>query len=355
MIIYANDFSIDSKKRIHLVYKYTIDYNVHHKYSDDGGISWTDEIIGKCLQYSLKGASSTLDSFDNIHVVFVDENNRISYIRYSDGWSIPYTIANPDIYNNSYYHLYLISDSSDNLHLVYIKYNDIYYTKYTTSWSEPITVDNIYDIYENAPLLLSDSLNNIYLFYQQYIYLNGAAGVDIVFRKYDGAFGPPIHIARNMSIDHNANGYYAIIDRNNVIHIIYDQVYGDAYFKYLMYMSYRNDSWSTPIVLTTLDSSNYEIPRLFIDNDVLYAIWTGGPSENYNYSYRAQINGVWTDMNYIKYFDYSTDLSNLRPIKKIEGIESGPIIYFSKIKYVSLINSKMSFNDFINRTQSKKF
>jgi len=301
---YTPSIAIDSSNNIHIVWSgessTTPTYHqIRYTKSTDGGNTWNIPVNITSEYYEQFDPSIAIDSFNNIHIVWVGYTpdspwrRQVRYAKSIGGntWSSPIDITSEDY---SQYVPTIGIDSSNNIHIVWEGYSSaspsctqIRYAKSTdrgNTWSSPIDITSE-DYSHFNPLMDIDSSNNIHIVwygcspaspnYTQIRYAKSIGGgntwsipADITSEDYS-QYDPTIGIDSSNNIRIVWYGYSSASP--NYTQIRYAKSIGGG------------NTWSSPIDITSEDYSQYD-PTIGIDSsNNIHIVWGGNSPASPNY------------------------------------------------------------------------
>lgn len=274
-------------------------YQIYVKKSIDDGQTWTDET--RISTYDgMDGEDQTypyiaVDSNDYLHVVWEGQATgyttgcQIWHAKYTTSWSTPVRISIYDGMEN-YNQVYpsIAVGSGNYLYVTwegmatdYTVNYQIWYSKYTTSWTTPIrisTYDGMDVNYQSGSSITVDSSDHLHVVWCGFA--SGYINPQIWYAKYVTDWVTPIRI----STLEDSDGVYPSIavDSNNHLHVVWHGVAMPyVFFNQIFYTKYT-DSWSTPIRISALEEAEegtghtQNNPSIAVDsNNYLHVIWHG--------------------------------------------------------------------------------
>jgi hypothetical protein len=210
------DIAVDGNNNVHLVWDSSINGNETYDYEQsrifyakyDG--TWSKPIVISKWPDATKNRNFTpciaVDSQNNLHVVWAETNylateGKIWYTKYNGAWQAPAEIATssvPDIYGTYLEAPSIAIDSNNNIHVLWhgaydnnVRVNQIWYMKYTTSWSTPITISNVplmNSSDQENPSIAIDSYNNVHV-----LWMSKRESV-LFYSRYDSSWIAPVQI-----------------------------------------------------------------------------------------------------------------------------------------------------------------
>lgn len=223
------DIAVDHADNIHVVWHddtYGGDWEVLYKKSTDGGATWSSS-----KRISLTGGTSyrpviAIDSSNNLHVVWADAspgNREIFYSRSTDGGNTWIPSKRLTWTAGPSYDPAITIDSSDNIHVVWYDNTadgwDIYYKKSTDggntwTWAKKVT-HSAGESYLGS--IAADSLNNIHL-----VWWDNSAGSFNVYYKKSTDGGNTWTSGERITFWSNNKWPVIAIDSNDVKHVVWD-------------------------------------------------------------------------------------------------------------------------------------
>lgn len=194
--ISAGDFpsiAVDSNDYLHLAYVNGASDYAYKKYTTSWGAETTihsdnDVYFGELI----------VDSNDNLHVGYSRTDvtaayTAVAYKKYTTSWSSETVIDGPGVSSSTIIaYNSLAVDTNDYIHFVWRNYGhldtgyNIFYKKYTTSWSGITTIDSeIWSKENDRPVVTTDKNNNVYVLWQGTDV--AMANTEIKYRKYNGS------------------------------------------------------------------------------------------------------------------------------------------------------------------------
>lgn len=274
---------------------------VYVKKSTNEGVTWKDETRISTYpgmeNYSNCFPSIAIDSEDNLHVVWggtsPDFPNyaQIWYSKYTTSWSTPVMISTyPGMDSKSQRYPDIVVDSEGNLHVVWygdasgFNWSQIWYAKYDGSWSTPIRISTytnmeINDQYE--PSIAIDSNGYLHV-----VWTGGAHPLypdssQIWYAKYTTSWVPPLRLSTRAGMESDNLQYTPsiTIDSKDHIHVTW---YGpETHYtgkERIWYVKYTT-SWTTPLKISTYPGmdDNYQChSTITVDSeDNPHVVWDG--------------------------------------------------------------------------------
>ncbi|MBA7712474.1 hypothetical protein ES703_121451 [subsurface metagenome] len=275
--------------------------------------------------------SIAVDSSDHLHVVWYGKATgftaeyQVWYNKYDGSWADPVRIsdyAGMQSYSQRYPSIAV--DGSDNLHVVwdgmatgFTADAQIWYAKYTDSWSEPIrisTLAGMEDYEQLQPAIAVDSNDYIHV-----IWDGGAVYSKIRYAKYDGAWAEPIILSTYDGMTaHSQGGASIAIDSNDYVHVVWDgQATGFTSGDQIWYNKY-DGSWAGPVRISDyagMGSYGQSYPSIAVDaSNAVHVLWHGKATGYIDFEkiWRAKYVTSWGTPELLQ--DMESDLShpNLR-------------------------------------------
>ena len=274
-------------------------WQIYVKKSIDNGITWTDETLISTYpgmaDYHQMLPSVAADSSDNLHVVWYGmatgytTQYQVWYAKYTTSWSEPVRIsdyAGMEGYHQRYPSISV--DGSDNIHVAWdggatgFANSQIWYAKYTTTWSEPVRISlyegmNSYE--QSQPAIAIDSNDYVHV-----AWWGKATDFNLFqqvwYTKYTTAWSEPVRISTYEGMASYSQYTPSIaIDSSNHIHIVWHGLAtGYGTFTQVWYAKYT-DSWAEPIRISDyVGMENYTQNNATVAVDVsdnVYAVWSG--------------------------------------------------------------------------------
>ncbi len=138
---------------------------------------------------------------------------RVWYAKWNGTWQTPIVIStNPELNGHYMDNPCIAVDADDNLHVVWDgisssipMYSQIWYTKYTTSWSMPIRISNASGMEsstQEAPTVAVDSENRVNVLWTHTL------GHTLFYSIYDSIWSTPVEVEENASYPSFVWSYY---------------------------------------------------------------------------------------------------------------------------------------------------
>lgn len=257
--------AIDSDNHLHVVWDGAVDGTYLSKIWYVNNIfGWSTPI---CLStYSgMDGrqqyfASLAVDSDDHLHVVWCGQAtgyaySQIWYTEYISSWSTPIrisTAAGMSIKNQALSSIIVASNNC--LHVVwdgmatgYYYYLQIWYTKYTTSWSTPIrisTATNMHDEHQYAPSIAIGLNNRIHV-----VWMNDY-DYQIWYAKYTTSWQTPVKISTATGMSSYQQFYPSVAtDTINRVFVMWHGKATGYTDNNKVWLATYVTSWAVPVVL----------------------------------------------------------------------------------------------------------
>jgi len=349
---YYPSIAIDSLNNLHVVWRGFDSSNAANyqiKYSKFNGSTWSSWInIQTVSSYHQNSPSITIDSLDNLHVVWYGVSSSSSYyqIKYSKfngtTWSslVNYTSATLDQlyvsacknYKNFTEPIIIWQDTQTTTVKFRGKFTAV---KNTNMYSSVVDVSGDTSITSGDKIVIdtNGTIYTIYLYTNQ-VYCkkssdNGTTWTDLGFPLISG------YAQYNPSI---------VIDSLNNLHVVwYGRDSSNPTYYQIKYSKYNGTTWSSWINIQTISSYNQEFQSIAIDSlNNLYVVWQGADS---SYTANSQIkyskfNGTtwssWINIQPISSYNQyvpSITIDSLNNIHVIwSGYDSSNTTYY-QIKY----------------------
>ncbi|ODS40205.1 MAG: hypothetical protein A7315_02645 [Candidatus Altiarchaeales archaeon WOR_SM1_79] len=224
----VSDMAVDSSNRIHAVGKFYMkgEYATYIVLDDNGTV----------LDYDInvKASNIAIDSFDNIHMVYV-EDEEIYYYTYDNGSMEGFKKVTDGLGNNQ--DPDLVTDTHGNVHLIYLKFNTgIYYRKFYISnftWgiSTKLTGHNF------NPVIGVEDAGNLHLVYR-------ASVGGIFYKKFDAISSTWSGALQLSLVDRLTMAPAMAIDTNYNIYVVWHD-YRDDNNEELYWARYRSSPYFT--------------------------------------------------------------------------------------------------------------
>jgi len=213
----------------------------------------------------------TVDSNDYLHVVWFGgatsyTKSQIWYANYTTDWSAPLrlsTVAGMD--DSVMKYPCIVVDTSNYLHVIFrgnatgYSYSQIWYTKYTTSWSTPIVISTYtgMDALDQISPALAIASND-FLYAGWHGKATGFTSNQIWIAKYDGTWQTPVRISTYTDMDSYSQEDPTIaVDINNNIHVLWmGKATAFTDYNKVWYAKYDH-LWSTPQCLQSTGQNQF--------------------------------------------------------------------------------------------------
>jgi archaellum component FlaF (FlaF/FlaG flagellin family) len=260
-------------------------YNIYCAESYDNGQTWTKTLLINDSSFNQYNPSIAIDGNDYTYVVWqgafgADRGTKIRYCIKKGTWGKPQNVtAIVGNYNQVYPAIAV--DSTNNLHVVWqgmhsgsTTFNQIRYSKYSSSWSAPINITTVSTTGQYAPSIAIDS--NDYVHVVWYGQPASLTANTIRYSKYTTSWSAPINISNEgLPQEHPS----IAIDKNDYIHVVWDGNHAGSIIYYqIRYSYYKPSVWSKPVNLTSASATQYS-PSISIPANIsLHVVWYGGLS-----------------------------------------------------------------------------
>ena len=269
---------------------------IYVKQSADDGATWTDETRISTRtgmeNYKHYDMGIAVDSEDYLHVVWrgcitgYPVNYQIWYTKYTDSWSNPVRISDEiGMENYTQWRPAISVDSNDYLHVVWYgratgyASNQIWYTKYTNAWGSVTRLSTKATMNTNIqryPTIEVDSLDNLHVLWA------GATDIfanwQIWYTKYTEAWSDPLRISTGGGMEAGLQYDVSLaVDSNDYLHVVWS---GPATGWGVEVWYVKHDGgWSTPLRISDalgMDGYSQISPHIAIDSDDnLHVLWYG--------------------------------------------------------------------------------
>ncbi len=276
----------DSLGVIHVVYGYN--GVIYYSNSTNNGVSWSSPVNISNTSESSSYPSIAVDSYNNLHVVWEEAypygpeglvNPEIYYSKYTTSWSPSINISNNFANSES---PSIAIDLDNYLHVTWHEnYNTssrgIYYSKYTTSWSPPINISNTGGYSYNSSIII-DLHNYVHVVWHD----TSSGATEIYYSKYTTSWSIPVNISNNF-------GYSRVpsiaVDSDNYLYVVWED---DTSGNLEIYYSEYSTSWSAPKnISNTLTSSSFPNLAYKVSSSGIDLVWTEGNTFPKNVMYQS--------------------------------------------------------------------
>lgn len=278
---------------------------IYVKKSVDNGQNWIDQTqistYAGMNGYDQVDACIAVDSNDYLHVVWKGKadgfttHDQIWYAKYTDSWAAPVRISDYAGMNvNAQWTAFIAVDSDDYLHVVWdgtatgYAFLQIWYTKYTDSWSAPLRISTLATMATNNqryPSIAVDSSDNLHAVW----YGSTDTYIDAIwYRKFIVGWGAITRI----STTERVNQLPSIgVDSDDNLHVIWHAIPATPPNINRIWYSKYTTSWSAPIYISTyagmVDYAQI-YPSIAVDvQDYIHAVWRGKATGHIDF------NKVW--------------------------------------------------------------
>lgn len=299
--------AIDSEDNVHVVWQDLTDYNssgadldIFYKTFDDETQIWsTTTVVSTESTSSSTSSSFTLDSNDNIHIAWVDSTDLESsgtdldifykeYNETSNLWSTTEVVSIESIFNS--FTPSIVSDSEDNIHIVYEDSSSIFYKKLdidSHEWSVADEVNVESTSSASRPSITIDSKDNLHLVYADFSDILGA-GLDPdihykIFNRTTNVWSVSELISSESTS--NSDNPSIVIDSSDKIHVIWQDItnyqgVGQDFDIFYKNKNLFQSSWSE-LFIVSLTSDQSRSPNFAVDaSQQVHAVWND--PTNYN-------------------------------------------------------------------------
>jgi len=262
---------IDSNEIIHTIWLDASPSNYDVFYSKYDG-SWSvPENISNSSTNSYHPCL-TLDMNDFLHVAWMELGSpyqQIYYSKFSGSWSIPEDISSTP-YNSNYPNI--IPDLLGNLHVTWDENRsdkwDIFYSKYNGSWSVPENISNS-EYGSGFNKMAMDSSNQLYVVWQAKMESEiESSPCDIFYSKYTGSWSVPENISNDNA---NTHGVPYIILKDNLPHVFWVGLTSESQDIY--YSNYEG-KWNFPKNITHNSGTSGEMVIKFDYSNEFHMVWS---------------------------------------------------------------------------------
>lgn len=308
-------------------------HQIYVKKSVDNGVTWTDETristYSGMENWDQNYPSIAVDGSDCLHVVWngmatgYTYAEQIWYTKYSGTWSTPIRISIYSGMENNYQSRASIAvDGLNYLHVVWLggpTGYQIWYIKYDGTWSTPTrlsTAEGMEDYFQGTPSIAVDSNNCLHVVWsgQATGYVNWT---QVWYVKYDTGWSTPLRISTYSGMENYHQGADCIaVDFADCLGVVWKGALAYDLPRQIWYAKY-NGEWSTPIRISTADGmENYSQEDATIGFDTsnnIYVLWQGRAT---GYIYDEKIwythyAGAWSTPECLQPLDRNR-YSNLR-------------------------------------------
>jgi len=264
---------------------------IYIKKSNDGGQTWIDEtrisIYEGMENNDQMNSFIEVDSQGYIHAVWCGKatgftGGQVWYSKYSGSWSTPITISTyAGMDTNDQALAKIIVDSQGNLHAVWhgeatgIANNEIWYRNYTTVWGDIECVSDAPSTRSESPCISVDSDG-----YSHVVWMQGSPFMKIWYANRTSAWSTKLLLSTVPDMDGSIQWQPSVaVDSQDNIHAVWWGQADIGDYHNIWYTNYTT-SWSTPVYLGTyagmVSSYSQSSPSIHIDsNDTIHAVWTG--------------------------------------------------------------------------------
>lgn len=272
-------------------------YQVYVKKSTNDGVTWIDAIristYAGMDSYSQKEASITVDSNNYLHVVWAGKAtgytgyNQIWYAKYTDSWSAPVRLSVLTGMEDYFqYYPSIAVDSNDYIHVVWdglssvhTSKHQIWYVKYTDSWTDPVRISTYSGMDLNSQWYASVAVDSSdYIHVVWHGYATDFSAYQIWYNKYTDSWAGPVRISTYAGMDTRSNSYASIAtDSSDYIHVVW-RGYATGYtLRYQIWYVKYISSWSTPVRISDYEGMEdyYQYyPSIVVDtSDHIHVLW----------------------------------------------------------------------------------
>ncbi len=294
-LVERNTLLIDSEYNIHIVY-YT-------KVSDTGYVEifyatnktgvWASTQLSNLGAYALQYSPCIgIDSHNVLHIAWTGLISGKAEIFYTNNsgntWHTPLNITNTASIDEQFFTF--IIDSADNIHGVYLTYDNVYYVNrtYNGVWSTPQPLFT-------APYTVATTMEAGLAFTtgdNPYIIVKALNSSDNNIYGFNGITSPPVLISSNKIGDSDSIALTS--DRNGHVHLLYPSPDGSVYN--LLYQFYNGSAWSNIEVIlngTVEDTGLIYSPAISCDYDSKPHIAFIAEKDTYQLLYLNKTMGSW--------------------------------------------------------------
>ena len=252
---------------------YTSEQIWYNKYTD----SWAGPVristFTDMEDYEQYNPSIAVDSNDYLHVVWhgqtpdYDRDSQIWYSKYTDSWSAVIRISDiAEMAGDPQTSPSIAVDSNDYLHVAwrgkadgFVAYQ-VWYVKYTDSWANPVRISTYANMAENhqfIPSIAVDSDDHIHVVWHG-LATGYLGNPQIWYAKYTDAWITPVRISDLVDMeDYGQSDPSIAVDSDDYIHVLWHGTYtGYVDFVKVWYAVYT-DSWADPVVLQPTGQNKY--------------------------------------------------------------------------------------------------
>jgi len=273
-------------------------YQIYIAKSIDNGATWVDKMVistlGDMADYDQLRPSIAVDSDDHLHVVWDGRavgytGTQIWYAKYTDSWSTPTHISTYENMEGDFQYYPSISvDSSNYLHVVweggafgYVEHQ-IWYAKYTDTWSNPLWISTYSGMstgFQHNPSIVVDGYDNLHVVW--YGTVTGYTTTDqIWYIKNNGPWQTPVHISGNIIFANYSQYFPSIaVDSNENLYVVWEgKAVGFSTAAQIWCNEYTG-GWSGPTRLSTyagMQSYPQGSVSIAVDSsDYVHVLWQG--------------------------------------------------------------------------------
>lgn len=255
----GGSIAIDSQDNLHVVYcdndafSYAqVRYIKYTKATESWG-AVTTLSSGSFNNYS---PTIGIDAYDNLHVAYVSNGTSIKYFKYSDGvWGSIIQIATYSS-GSGFKHPEIAADKNNDIHVVFNGGDgNVYHVKYSAGvWAAKESIGLGDGVSYSDPSMAFDNNNDIHVTWSRRIVGEFGSQAQIYYVKFSsGAWGVPINLTADTDSEQVSSTIS--VNSNNDIHVIWSDipVSGDSRIKRIIY-SYSSVSWGSIETLTPTGS-----------------------------------------------------------------------------------------------------